>query len=59
MDTDGRLPLCEDLSPDRYAAHVTNWLSAGATVVGGCCGTRPAHIEKMRALIDGGDPNAV
>ncbi len=58
-DTDGLLTLREDLKPDRYAAHVTNWLSAGATVVGGCCGTRPAHIEKMRALIDGADPNAV
>jgi S-methylmethionine-dependent homocysteine/selenocysteine methylase len=58
-DTDGLLSLREDLGPDRYAAHVRNWLSAGATVVGGCCGTRPAHIEKMRALIDGGDPSAV
>ncbi len=57
-DSDGLLTLREDLGPDRYAAHVTNWLAAGATVVGGCCGTRPAHIEKMRALIDGGDPNA-
>lgn len=58
-DTDGLLSLREDLGPDRYAVHVTNWLSAGATVVGGCCGTRPAHIAMMRALIDGGDPSAV
>ena len=57
-DSDGLLTLREDLGPDRYAANVTNWLAAGATVVGGCCGTRPAHIEKMRILIDGGDPNA-
>lgn len=58
-DTDGLLTLREDLGPNRYAAHVTNWLSAGATVVGGCCGTRPAHIEKMRTLIDGSDQNMV
>ena len=58
-NTDGLLSLREDLGPDRYAAHVTDWLSAGATVVGGCCGTRPVHIEKMRALIDSGDLNAV
>ncbi len=56
-DTDGLLSLRMDLEPDRYADHVANWLSSGATVVGGCCGTRPVHIEKMRALIDGGVSN--
>lgn len=57
-DTDGLLTLREDLDPDHYVAHVADWLAAGATVVGGCCGTRPAHIAKMRALIDGSDRNA-
>ena len=52
-ESDGLLNLREDLGPGRYAAHVKDWLAAGATVVGGCCGTRPAHIEKLRALIDG------
>lgn len=52
-ETDGLLPLRMDLDPERYAAHVADWLAAGATVVGGCCGTRPAHISKMRALVDG------
>ena len=51
-ETDGLLALRDDLGPERYAAHVADWLAAGATVVGGCCGTRPAHIEKMRALMD-------
>ena len=51
-DTDGLLTLREDLDPARYVAHVADWLAAGATVVGGCCGTRPAHIAKMRDLID-------
>lgn len=51
--TDGLLALREDLSPERYAAHAADWLAAGATVVGGCCGTRPAHIEKLRDLMDG------
>ena len=57
-DTDGLLTLREDLNPDHYAAHVADWLAAGATVVGGCCGTRPAHIAKMRTLIDGRDRQA-
>jgi S-methylmethionine-dependent homocysteine/selenocysteine methylase len=51
-ETDGLLALRSELDPARYAAHGADWLAAGATVVGGCCGTRPAHIEKMRALID-------
>jgi S-methylmethionine-dependent homocysteine/selenocysteine methylase len=51
-DTDGLLALRSDLDPEAYAAHVADWLAAGATVVGGCCGTRPAHIAGMRALID-------
>ena len=51
-DTDGLLSLRSDLDPDSYAVHVRHWLVAGATVVGGCCGTRPAHTAAMRAVID-------
>lgn len=41
--------LREDLEPPAYLGFVEAWLSQGATVVGGCCGTRPAHI---RAIAD-------
>ena len=34
-------------SAARYAELVRGWVEAGATVVGGCCGTRPAHIEAL------------
>lgn len=50
--TDGMLDLRPDLDPDRYAAHAAEWLKKGATVVGGCCGTRPAHIARLRQLLD-------
>lgn len=50
--SDGLIGLRDDLDPDAYAAHAAAWLDAGATVVGGCCGTRPAHIARLRALID-------
>ena len=50
--TDGSLGLRADLDPESYAARVKDWLKAGATVVGGCCGTRPAHIDRLKALID-------
>ena len=49
--TDGLLDLRSDLDPENYAEHVARWLKLGANVVGGCCGTRPAHIAKMQALL--------
>jgi homocysteine S-methyltransferase len=36
-----------DLTPDAYADHVMNWVSAGATIVGGCCEVGPAHIAEI------------
>lgn len=51
-ETDGFLALRADLDPEQYAAHVADWLKAGATVVGGCCGTRPAHTARMRTLLE-------
>jgi len=51
-ETDGSLTLRRELDPEGYAAHAADWLAAGATVVGGCCGTRPAHTAKVRALMD-------
>lgn len=51
-ESDGLLALRSDLDPDSYCAHVIDWLAAGATVVGGCCGTRPSYTSKMRGLID-------
>lgn len=43
-----------DLSPAVYAADVARWIDAGAAIVGGCCETGPAHIKRLRALIDSG-----
>ncbi len=37
----------EDISPQTYARHVRSWLGAGAQIVGGCCGTTPAHIALL------------
>jgi len=35
------------LSPDEYASAVIHIYKAGATILGGCCGTSPAHIAAM------------
>lgn len=40
------------LYADDYAAEVRNWLEAGATIIGGCCGTRPKHIRRLREMLD-------
>jgi len=55
-ETDGFLDLRSDLDPGDYAAHAADWLASGATVVGGCCGTRPAHIARLRELMDDHSP---
>jgi S-methylmethionine-dependent homocysteine/selenocysteine methylase len=34
---------------DRYAALAAAWTAAGATILGGCCGTAPAHIRALAA----------
>jgi len=39
-------------TPEEMGAHLGDMLAAGATVVGGCCGSTPDHIRKFRELID-------
>lgn len=39
------------LSPARYAELASAWVAAGATVVGGCCGTGPAHVRALAARL--------
>ena len=41
-----------DLSPPAYADRVQRWIAAGAVIVGGCCEVGPAHIARLRQLID-------
>ena len=35
-----------------YARRAASWARRGATVVGGCCGTTPAHTKACRVLFD-------
>jgi methionine synthase / methylenetetrahydrofolate reductase(NADPH) len=39
-------------APPYFAERVPQFLAAGATILGGCCGTTPAHIAAMRAALD-------
>jgi S-methylmethionine-dependent homocysteine/selenocysteine methylase len=38
-----------DDAVQRYLEHAAAWIAAGATIVGSCCGTHPAHIAAMEA----------
>ncbi|MFW6154674.1 MAG: homocysteine S-methyltransferase family protein [Planctomycetota bacterium] len=40
------------LGPDAYAAFVPALIAAGATFIGGCCGTGPDHIAAIRKAVD-------
>ena len=46
----GRAP---DLTPEQYADRAARWIERGATIVGGCCGTTPAHIAALAARFRG------
>jgi S-methylmethionine-dependent homocysteine/selenocysteine methylase len=43
----------ERVGPDEYAELALRWREQGAQIVGGCCGTTPAHIEAARKRLAG------
>jgi 5-methyltetrahydrofolate--homocysteine methyltransferase len=49
---DGRTTY--ELSPEEMIKGYPAILEAGANIVGGCCGTSPAHLAKISALVKAG-----
>lgn len=43
----------ETWPPERYTQSALEWRARGARVLGGCCGTGPAHIQALRTALDG------
>ena len=39
-------------TPDEMAVIVPKIIDAGVNVIGGCCGTTPAHIVRIREIVD-------
>jgi homocysteine S-methyltransferase len=39
-------------TPDYFGDYARAFVAAGVTVIGGCCGTTPAHIRAMRRALD-------
>ena len=40
-----------EISPDQMGELVPSWLENGAKVVGGCCGTTPAHLKAIAKAV--------
>ena len=41
----------KDLTPEKMAQIVKKFKNSGATILGGCCETRPAHIKEISKLV--------
>ena len=39
------------LSPDEFSYHMESLMEAGATIIGGCCGTTPEHIAALQRML--------
>ena len=53
-EVEGRnIYLC---SPDYMAEYAKRFIQSGVKVIGGCCGTTPAHIKAMRAAVKAHQP---
>jgi 5-methyltetrahydrofolate--homocysteine methyltransferase len=42
-----------DITPDTMAEYAVKFISAGASIVGGCCGSTPAHIAAIAKAVKG------
>jgi len=45
-------------TPGEFAAEASRLVAAGASMLGGCCGTTPAHIEALARAVEGRRPVA-
>ena len=46
-DRAGNWVTTDAVNPTRYAQYAQQWIAAGATIVGGCCGTTPETIQAV------------
>jgi 5-methyltetrahydrofolate--homocysteine methyltransferase len=46
------------MGPAEFASYGPKLIAAGASIVGGCCGTTPEHIRQLRAAVQGLKPRS-
>ena len=39
------------VTPEQMGAQAPAWVAAGAQIVGGCCGTSPAHLAAIAKAV--------
>lgn len=49
---DGNWISTDALDPQAYADYAMRWVEAGASIVGGCCGTRPETIRAIARRLE-------
>ena len=49
-DENGTWLQTDATQPEVYADYARRWRAAGASLIGGCCGTTPAHIAALRKM---------
>jgi S-methylmethionine-dependent homocysteine/selenocysteine methylase len=47
-DKDGGWVSTDAIEPAKYASYAMDWIDAGASIIGGCCGTTPATINEIQ-----------
>ena len=56
LTRDGRTEF--PMGPEEFASYGPKLVEAGASIVGGCCGTTPEHIRLLRGSVAGLNPGA-
>ena len=57
VEPNAGMPIVKDgrtfypVGPDEFAVHVDSYWESGANIIGGCCGTSPEHIKRMRNVL--------
>ncbi len=41
-----------DVTPEKMASQVESWIDSGAKMIGGCCGTTPAHLRAIAEVVN-------
>jgi methionine synthase I (cobalamin-dependent) len=55
MPVPGTVPARYDTTPEQMAESALKLVKAGASVIGGCCGTTPEHIKAIANAISAAD----
>lgn len=41
------------MTPEEFAGHMEKLVKAGASILGGCCGSEPGHIAAVKSMVKG------